>query len=329
MLHILHGEDDFSIRESLAKIKSDCGGSDLGEANLTFFDGNKTTLNELSAACNTISFLASKRLVIVEGLLGRFERKAKRDRGKPKSIELKDWEKMPEVAANMPESTDLVLVEGKINKTNPLLKKLVSAARVRECVPPQGKDLHDWIRLRVSKNKCEIAPQATRLLADLIGSNLWILANEIEKLCLHANGQRIETSDINLLVSYARESSVFTMVDAIVQRRLEVASRLMHQILNEGAAPSYLLFMITRQFRLLIQAKSLIKQKVPANLIGKKIGLTSDFVLGKTMDQARGYSTARMEETYRKLLSTDLSIKTGAMDGEVALDLLITDLCKA
>ncbi len=326
MFYIIYGEDDFTIKDTLARIKADCGGTDLGEANTSLLDGNRVSFDELMMACNTISFLAPKRLVIVEGLLGTFEKKGKKGKGKSKSPELKQWESLAKLT--MPETTVLVLTEGKIGKTNPLFKKLSPIAEVKECVPLKGVQLHNWVQSRIAANNSEISPRAMHLLTDLIGNNLWILANEIDKLCLHAGDQQIGEKDINLLVSYARESNVFHMVDAIVQRRLGTASRLAHQLMNEGSAPPYLLFMITRQFRLLTQAKGLQAQKTPPGQIGSKIGVTSDFVLKKTLEQARGYSGDRLQETYSKLLKTDISIKTGLMEGEVALDLLITDLCR-
>ncbi|MFW0859197.1 MAG: DNA polymerase III subunit delta [Dehalococcoidia bacterium] len=234
---------------------------------------------------------------------------------------------LAEHVVSMPKSTVLVLVDGKLSRANPLLKKLSPLANVREYISPKGAELQNWICARVAGNGCEISPLALRLLTDLIGNNLWILSNEIDKLSLHAREERIEEDDINSLVSYARESNIFAMVDAIVQRRLGRASLLVHQLLDEGSAPPYLLYMMTRQFRLLIQARRLMADGLSASAIGSKIGETTDWRLEKVLRQARGYSLERLEESYRRLLHTDLSIKTGTVDGALALDLLLTDLC--
>jgi DNA polymerase-3 subunit delta len=273
-----------------------------------------------------MSFLAPKRLVIVEDLLARFEPKGKR-RGEDQSPGLKEWIALVEYVGNMPESTVLVLVDGKLSKTNTLLKKFSPLAHIREYLPPKGMELQNWIRSRVAGNGGEISPSALRLLTDLIGNNLWILSNEIDKLCVHAGKRRIEEADINSLVSYARESNVFAMVDAIVQRRLGVALRLIHQLLDEDSPPPYLLYMMTRQFRLLVQARRLMAEGLPASALGRKMGETTDWKLERVLRQAREYSLERLEESYRRLLHTDLSIKTGKTDGAVAFDLLITDLC--
>ena len=320
MLYILYGEDDFLLKEAVKRIKAEHEDG-LGETNTTLLEGEKLSLAELIATCNTMPFLAPKRLVFVEGLLSRFE-------GKQSSPELKEWDGLIEYVHNMPASTILVLIDGKLAKSNPLLKGLARKAEVKEFAPLKGVELQKWIRSRVVERGGKISPSASQLLADLIGSNLWILSNEIEKLCLYTKGRRIEESDITLLVSYAKEANIFVMADAIAERRLKMASRLLHQLLEEGSAPPYLLYMITRQFRLLIQAKQLIAQRVPLDLVGNKIGVSSEFVLEKVVEQARKHSLRRLAETYRKLLDTDLAIKTGALQGELALDLLLTELCR-
>jgi DNA polymerase III delta subunit len=50
--------------------------------------------------------------------------------------------------------------------------------------------------------------------------------------------------------------------------------------------------------------------------------------LRKTLEQAGGYSLQRLKEGYHKLLETDLSIKTGKYGGELALNILIAELCQ-
>ncbi|MFO8101190.1 MAG: DNA polymerase III subunit delta [Dehalococcoidia bacterium] len=328
MFIILYGEDDFTIRESLKQIKSECGETGMGEADTASLDGSKVTPDELTAVCNTISFLAPKRIVIVEGLLGSFEAKGKRGKGKGKTPELKQWEFMAKMP--IPDSTVLVLLDGKLTKTNPLLKKLAPVAEVRECSPLdiKGKKLPGWIGSRVKASGSEITARATGLLISLIGNDLWVLANEIDKLCLYAAGRRIEEADVNLLVSYAREENVFHLVDAIIQRRKEEALKMLHQHFVEGKPPAYLLFMITSEFRLLLQARDLSSRRMPIKDIAAKIGEPKEWKVEKMLRQAQGYSIPRMERAYRKLLETDLAIKTGLMEGETALDLLVADLCQ-
>jgi len=174
----------------------------------------------------------------------------------------------------------------------------------------------------------DISPQATDLLIRLVGSNLWIMDSEVNKLVSFTSGRRIEEKDVKTVVSYAQEADVFTMVDAIIESRAAAAEQLLQQLLQRGAAPVYLLFMLSRQVRMIVRARELRKQKRPQTEIQNRLGLPSEFVLRKILEQASKYSLPRLKTVYDHLLETDLSIKTGKYDGELALNILVAELCQ-
>ncbi|MBE0415538.1 MAG: DNA polymerase III subunit delta [Dehalococcoidia bacterium] len=315
LLYILFGADDFSLREALGEIKEGLDDREALSSNTTVFEGHQVRLNQLMDACMAMPFLGSHRLVIVEGLLSRFEK------------EEGEWLALKDRVGSMPQTTVLVLVDGPLKRDNTLLKGLAPLASVKEFPPLKGAALGEWVKRRVKEGKGTISPQAVRLLASLVGGNLWVLASEIEKLLLYTSGRRIEEGDVNEVVSYAREASVFTMVDALIEGRAATAAPLLHRLLQEGATAPYLVVMITRQLRLLFQAKELSLKGMAASEIKNRLGLASDYVLTKALEQSRRYSMRRLEQVYRKLLETDLSIKRGIWKGELALDLFVAELC--
>ena len=329
MLYILHGEDDFSIAKSLEEIKRGAGDPALLAANTTVFNGQQLTPDQLGSVVETVPFLAEKRLVIIEGLLGRFEAKAKPRRQKktsPAEAE-KEYQSFAAYLSNIPESTLLVLIEGRIKSNNPLFKELSAGAEVRSFPVLRNDRLRQWIKREVAEQATTISPQAVELLARLVGGNLWVMANEINKLALFASGRRIEEEDIKAVVSSAQEANVFAMVDAILDFKAGVAERLLEQLLDRGASSAYLLAMLSRQVRLVVRTKELRRQRRPEVEIQSKLGLTSAFAWRKTLEQAQRYPLERLKEVYYRLLQTDLSIKTGKFEGGLALNLLIAELC--
>ena len=315
MLYILFGANDFSLREELKKIRDGLGDGELLSSNTTVFDGHEVKLDQLMGACSALPFLGSHRLVIVEGLLDRVEKSAGA------------WLALKDFVGVMPGTTVLMLIDGQIKRDNPLRRELSPLASVKEFPLLRGAELRAWIGRRVANEGGTISAQAVRMLAGLVGDNLWVLASEIEKLVLYASGRRIEEEDVMRVVSSAREASVFTMVDALIEGRASTAARLLHQLLEEGATAPYLLVMITRQLRLLLQAKELSLKRTPASVIKERLGIASDYTLTKALEQSKRYSMKRLEQVYRKLLETDLAIKRGMWKGELALDLLVAELC--
>ncbi len=328
MLHVLIGEDDFSLRQALEEIKKGIGDATALMTNTTVLEGRQVTLEHLRSACETVPFLSEKRLVIVEGLFERFESGNKT--GRKKSLRQPEqserYKAIAEGIKQLPEFTELVLIGGGIKAGNPLLRELSAIAKVKLFPLLKQSQLSQWITQRVKAAGGSISPQAVTLLARFVGNDLWIMSNEVDKLALFTGGRPIEEADVRAVVSYAQEANVFAMVDAVLEFRVGAAQELLQQLLKQGAAPAQLLVMLSRQVRIIFQIREMRGRKKSRADIQSKLGLTSDFVLRKAWDQADRYSPARLREVYHKLLETDISIKTGKLDGEIALNILVAEL---
>ncbi len=118
------------------------------------------------------------------------------------------------------------------------------------------------------------------------------------------------------------------MVDAIVEKRPSVALRLLRRLARDGAEGGYVLAMIVRQYRLILQARDLITRGLPTREIGHQIGISSDFVLRRVIDQAERYNLSRLKKAYRRLLEADVAVKRGLQNEDLALELLLHDLAR-
>jgi DNA polymerase-3 subunit delta len=327
MLYILYGQDDFSLNQAVKEIKAGLGDWEMVATNTTNLEGQHLTLSELRNKCAAAPFLCSHRLVIVDGLLGRFEVKQSKPRtGKGKSGDgLGEWEGLASYIKQMSETTVLMLVDGEVKGQNPLLKKLSPLAEVRTFPLLRGRDLKAWIQQRVREEGGDITPQAVNLLAELIGGDLWAMNGEIQKLLLYSQERPISEDDVRQLVSHVQEANIFALVDAVAEGRTELAQRILHRLYHEGMAPTYILTMITRQFRLIAQARDL-GPGLSRLQIQDRLGLKSSYSLDKTLSQAKLYDFEGVKRAYDKLLETDLAIKTGKYSDKLALELLVTEL---
>lgn len=130
------------------------------------------------------------------------------------------------------------------------------------------------------------------------------------------------------LVTAVRETSVFALVDAIVEGRPTAAVRLLRQMLRQESGALYILAMIQRQLRHLGIAREMLDAGASSRRIGEALRLR-DFALEKLLEQAPRYPPARLRAAFRRLLEADLQIKRGIYDAELALELLVDDLAAA
>ncbi len=320
MLYLLIGPDEFSRQEELKRIKQDLGDEALLITNTSLLEGATLSAQELAAVARTIPFLAENRLVLVSGVLKRFEA-----RGEQKPS-LKDSEVFYESMTGLPPTTTLVLVEDEVSESNYLYKKLKGVAQLLTFPLLKGMRLNGWIKERVKMRGGQIAPAAVELLARLVGSNLRVADSEINKLVLYTEGHVIAEEDVTELVGYAQQISVFNLVDAILEGRLEQAEQCLEKLLDDGASSGYLLHMIARQLRLLLRTRVLLQQKTPPGEIAGRLGVYNDFVWRKTKQQAVAYDIERLKSAYRRLLEADVAIKKGRLSQELALSLLAAEL---
>jgi DNA polymerase-3 subunit delta len=340
VFYVFHGENELDRAEELAKLRGQLAGGDaaMADLNTTVLDGKGLTLGELRHACDTIPFMADKRLVIVHGLLGRLA-PAQRAQGtgpskgneaKRKEAYLADLEAYLPL---LPPKTRLVFVESKtLSATHPILKLVAAEGQEiggfsKLFKLPRQEDLPRWILKRTQAKGAAISSEAAATLAELVGDDLRLLDLEIDKLAIYADGRQITSREVGLLVSRAREMSIFDLVDCVGRRQADRALRLLHQLQDDGAESFYLLAMLARQVRILIQVKELRSQGLNQHEATSRLKL-HPFVVKKAWAQAQNFAMAQLEAAHQRLVDTDWAIKTGEIEEVLALDMLVVGLAE-
>lgn len=341
MFYILHGEEEFGLSEELARLRAIMAEDDpaMAELNTSLLDGDRLTLGELRHACDAIPFMTDRRLVVVKGLLSRLSPGGRgagqaATGGEEPAANRALRDDLAAYLPNLPPTTRLVFVEDReLPSSHPILKVAQAEGKkenafVRLCKKPKDWELPNWIRQRVRSKGGNIDSEATEVLAALVGSDLRLLDQELDKLLIYTDGQPVTAQDVRLLVSRSRETSIFDLVDNVGRRETGRALRLLHHLLDEGEPPPYLLAMLARQVRILIQVSELQAQGLTLDEMAKRLKL-HPFVVKKGMAQAQNFELPQLEEAHQRLVETDWSIKRGDVEAVVALDMLVVGLTRA
>jgi DNA polymerase-3 subunit delta len=315
--YIFHGEDDFGIEAEVARMIERMG--DGGDLNTSRFDGTQTPVSEILGAAMAYPFLGDKRLVIVRDLLAHIGRRGAGEAGK-KALDLLVHE-----IPNLPDWARLVFVE---RETLPDTHRIVKLAREdkrgyeKAFMPPA--DSTDWIIRRAKEvYGAQIAPSAAAALAAVTPGDLRRADNELLKLVAYADGRMITEADVALLTPYVAEAKLFDMADALAEGRADRAAALLHHLLEQQEDIFGIYGMIVRQFRLMLLAREALDQGKKSAQMADILGTKSDFVVQKTLRQARKFTLAQLESLYRRLRDYDEAMKTGRIDPLLAVDLLI------
>lgn len=317
MIIFLYGPDTFRSKEKLKMFKEKfIREVDKSGLNLMSLDGEKININDLNKAIATQSFLAKKRMVVIRNIL------AQRKALQTEVLELLKAGKYRDGQ----DDNILVFWDEEPDKRTALFKYLDGSKFKEEFEILKGSELTRWIVARIEQGQGKISRLNADILASKSDGNLWALAGEIDKLLAVSRGREIGKEDLEQSTLVKVEDNIFNLTDAIGNKNTQLALKLLRQSLEAGVNEIYLLTMVVRQFRILIQVKAAIEEGKGGRTLAGDLGL-HPFVVQKAQGQAMKYTLEQLKAIYRKLLEIDVKMKTGG-DGEAMLEMFVVEVGK-
>ncbi len=320
-LYLFYGDDPLALRQAVDSLRDRLGES--AEFNLQRFAAANLELGELAQACQSLPFLAERRLVIVDD--------AERLPGRAAFVE-----SLHALLDDLAPSTALVFVAeldrtqrkaaSRFEQRSPVFTWATAhpeASFVRRYSQPTGAAMTRWLSERATELDSQIEPQAAELLATLVDGDLRLADQELRKLSDYVkSGAPITAATVERLTPIYGQTDVFEVVDGLAAAGQSVgpagaadALAKLHRLLQEQDV-TYVFLMVARQFRLLLQARQALDQgNDPTHSLG-----VPAFVARKIVAQARQFSAPNLESFYRELISLEVAAKRGEAD--LSLDLL-------
>lgn len=345
MITLLLNADEFLAAGRIAELKAALGDPEFAGLNTVELVGSQTDPLTVFSEANAMPFLASRRLVIVYGMLDHLEKRMAASKSTASAAHA-DAERLLAGFPTVPESCDLLLVDNSVDKRRALwkgftiedadgqpvrkvagLEALVKAGTVQleKLEAPDSKKLPAWLQARARSKGIAIDGGAVAVLANYAGPNLRQLDNELEKLSLYALGRSITVQDVRELVTDASEEKIWTLTDGLCQRNAGKAMRALHDLRRMGEPSLRLLTSIANQYRMLIEVKTLMASgQRNKDAMAKQLGYKS-YPVQKAMGLVDSFSYDELAAIMERLLEADMAMKTGA-DPQCELDMVVADL---
>ncbi len=304
--YLLCGEEAYLRRQYRDRVKKALmGDGDL--MNLHCFEGKGINPAEVVDLAETMPFFAERRVIVIENS-GFFKR---------------GGEVLADYLAEQAKTAFFVFAEPEIDKRSRLYKAVASRGRVIECKTPDDSVLRRWVLELLTKEGKKITRRDIDFFLEKTGTDMENIRSEVEKLvCYCLDRDVIAARDINEVCVRQISSRIFEMVDAVADKKQRRAMELYYDLLTLKEPPMRILFLIARQFNLLLQVRELKSKGYDARAIGAKVGLAG-FIAGKYVTQAAKFKEAELKEALRDCVETEEFVKTGRMNDILSVELLI------
>ncbi len=304
-IYLLYGAEAYLRKQYRDRLKEAMIGDDT--MNCHYYEGKDISLGEVIDQAETLPFFADRRLIVLENS-GLFK---------------SGGEQIAEYLPALPETTFFLFVETEVDKRSRLYKMASSKGCAVEFAVQDESTLKKWILGMVKKENKKISENALQFLLEKTGTDMENIRKETEKLfCYCLDKEAITEADIEEICTKRIGNHIFDMVSAIADKKQKKALELYYELLAQKEPPMRILFLIARQFNLLLQVKELKGKGYSNKTIGEKTGLPG-FVAGKYVVQASRFKTQEIRDAVEACVGAEEAIKTGRLNDNMSVEMLI------
>lgn len=322
-IYLLYGKEAFLINETKQLLLNHILEEEEKEFNFAAYDLEETPIELALEDAETFPFLGERKVIFLHNpaFLTAEKSKEKVDHNLSR---LEAYLKEPAPYTVMVISAPYE----KLDERKKITKELKRSAEVVEAKKLTEQELKNWLRTRAKSSGIEFEPDAIDQLLALSGTNMFMLSSEVEKLALYAaDKQRIDINMVDQLTARSLEQNIFTLVEKVVQRKLDEALRIYYDLLKQNEEPIKILALLAGQFRLIYQVKELSRRGYGQQQIAGYLK-THPFRVKLALGQAAGFTDEDLSNLMALLADADYQMKTGGMNKSLLIEMLLFRLKK-
>lgn len=304
--YLLFGEEDYlkkQYKNRLTKAMLPEGDT----MNYAYYEGKGIPVAEVIDLAETMPFFAERRLIVIENS-GFF---------KNATPELADYIK------TMPETASFLFVETEVDKRGKIYKAVKDKGRVVELGRQDEKTLILWIAGLIKKEGKKVQESTVCYLISKVGTDMENLEKEMEKLfCYTLDRDEIRAEDVDAICTEQITNKIFDMVEAVATKQQKKALDYYYDLLALKEPPMRILYLLSKQFKQLLEVQELVKKGYGKKQIAEIAGL-HPFVAGKFMAQCRNFKKSELRAIMEEAADLEESVKTGRLNDTMSVELFI------
>jgi len=294
-LFLFTGENTFALTEELKRWKEGFI-EKHGDTNFQVRTGKDLLWSELLDETCSAPFLSEKRLIIIEGI--------------PSKIDKKDLEVL---GKNMHESTIVAFIEASPDKRKSATKFLIKNATVRTFPTLSEKQLASWLLSLAEEYEASVTPQVAAHLISTVGKDQWYLKQEFLKVIAFAESNSPSTADIDAVCLPSQKHTVWKLSDLVGRGQTQEAvqfSKALHDSGEDAFALWNIYLWIMKNISVLwIWEK---EKNLPPGALSKEAGIPFPSVQS-LLPFVRKMPQEKMRELVESAVSADYALKTGGV----------------
>lgn len=305
-VYLLFGEEEYLKQQYKSRLKKALAPEEE-DMNYSYFEGKKTEPREVIGLAETMPFFTDRRVIFLEDT-GFFKNQC---------------QDLPEYLAELPDYLCMVFVEKEVDKRSRMYKAVKKYGRIVDFSVQDTETIMRWVLGILGREGKKITRREMELFLGKTGNDMGNIEKELEKLICYTMGREVITAeDIEAVCTVQISNHIFDMIRAVTEKKQKRALDLYYDLLALKEPPMRILFLLARQFNLIMQVKELSQAGYDQSRISKQTGL-QPFVVRNYSAYARKYSTEALRSAVEECVRTEEKVKTGYMTDAMSVELLL------
>lgn len=305
-VYLLCGEEAYLKKQYKDKLKRAMADPD-DSMNFSAYEGKGINPKEVIDLAETLPFFADRRVILIENS-GFFKNSC---------------EELAEYMPQIPKTTHFIFVEDEIDKRSKLYKAVKNAGKIVEFTSQTEELLTRWVLTRIKKEGKNITGSVMQLFLNKVGNDMGNIDRELEKLlCYCMEKEVIEAADVEAVTTEQTTNKVFDMVNAIAEHNQRKALDLYYDLLTLKEPPMRIMYLISRQFQILLNIKDMSGKGFDNAAMAKNAGIPP-FAVRRNLSQAKGFTMQQLKQAIRDGVGYEEAVKTGRMNDQMAVELFL------
>ena len=301
------------------RIKEILKTNQIAPEDVTSYDMMESTIQDALFDVASAGFLAERKAVLVKDpyfLTGKRVSGSEHDIDKLISY------------LNNPSAENVLIFHApyeKLDERKKVVKLLKKKSDYIKVSPPKELNLVDYTKRELSRYNIKASENISRTLVQLTKNNIDKLITELTKIRDYFDDSTDRELTLELmrdLVPVTLEDNIFLLGEALAVKNIKTAYQVFSDLMVQKEEPIKLIVIIANQFRLFKQIQVLQTRGMNAKDIAAELGV-HPYRVKVAVGQARKFKSEELDNILNQLANADLQIKTGQIDGQMALELFI------
>lgn len=312
-LYLFYGEESYLKQLYVNRIIDKTVNPAFSSFNLNNIEGKDATLDLIAECCEALPMMDDYVVVVVHDM-------------PLNKLDAVENSKLQALVSDMSPTTilifwqDTVEVDGKDRKWAGIISLFDKNG---SCVNFAKKTTADLVKILVNgaaKRECTLSPDDARYLISVVGDDMNILLNELDKVCFFADKTQITRKHIDAVAIKSAEATTFSLSKALLSGNLDKAYELLDTLYFRKTEPTLIMGTLISSYVDMYRAKvSLVSGESATALVGSFNYKNKEFRLTNASRDASKLSITQLRSALEILAEADEKLKLNFEESKTRL----------